>query len=406
MERQCLFRATHFESFSQLQQEVLNSFGAIAIPGVVIVACAWILRHYVDSLKMNGYLLLENRKRNLITERVRRYNLEHNMQIGTCETSPHKSHSERRSSGSEVQSQNVSAMTAPSVILQPVIRGTCGGSQGLVDCVPADHLVHIEGHELPVEARSVQLKQRVLCLDAASSTMKYVQVLSKEVNAAPEDGWLVITLSDGSKCTVTEDHPLAVVSSGNTFKAPQSCIRARDITPHEHYLPSLQLKQLPVQDVQRVTASEAAIPERATLKVHQPDRHSILIKSPQCTSCNFQAVGSADASPFESLSRRSFITFDDAEAFDSELLPHAPLKRSNSAPASVCGIPGKLTHAERKIGHVKSWSVYKEWQETWRKRGRNATDPVTPRADLSRSNFNTEFREWTTALKQTSKLAL
>eukprot|EP00931_Biecheleriopsis_adriatica_P112290 TRINITY_DN8689_c0_g1_i4.p1 TRINITY_DN8689_c0_g1~~TRINITY_DN8689_c0_g1_i4.p1 ORF type:complete len:376 (+),score=35.44 TRINITY_DN8689_c0_g1_i4:646-1773(+) len=362
------------------------------------------LRWQIDSVLKKMFLLVENQKRILIKERVLRCKAEFDSTKGFSHTDTRIP--ETCSSRFGCQSHSISAESAPSILLQSAhkeaLLRSCDGRSGagVTDCVPSNGLVYIEGYAQPVEVGTVMPDSRVLCLDSLTSTTRYVEVQSNVAKDATEDTWIVITLSDESKFTVTEDHPIGVGSRPDG--AQSSVVSAKDLVPDQHHVQSLQLRHLSVQGLERIKGSDAAIPQKATLTVRQPDRYHVLVRSSKSNAFNLHAVGSADASTTRANVKHGFLDFTTETEEDGEGPVDKSLKRSNSAPASLlfhhCSTV-QQSNKQKKILHAKAWPVYEQWQNLWKEHGRCPTDPVTPRLDQSKSDFQRDFDRWVTKLK-------
>eukprot|EP00931_Biecheleriopsis_adriatica_P112292 TRINITY_DN8689_c0_g1_i7.p1 TRINITY_DN8689_c0_g1~~TRINITY_DN8689_c0_g1_i7.p1 ORF type:complete len:374 (+),score=28.00 TRINITY_DN8689_c0_g1_i7:733-1854(+) len=361
------------------------------------------LRWQIDSVLKKMFLLVENQKRILIKERVLRCKAEFDSTKGFSHTDTRIP--ETCSSRFGCQSHSISAESAPSILLQSAhkeaLLRSCDGRSGagVADCVPSNDLVYIEGYAQPVEVGTVMPDSRVLCLDSLTSTTRYVEVQSNVAKDATEDTWIVITLSDESKFTVTEDHPIGVGSRPD--EAQRDIVSAKDLIPGQHHVGSLQLKHLSVQGLERIKGSDAAIPQKATLTVRQPDRYHVLVRSSKSNAFNLHAVGSADASTTRANVKHGFLDFTTETEEDDNGPVDKSLRRSISAPASFrCRSTAQPNNKQRKILHAKAWPVYEQWQTLWQEHGRCPTDPVTPRPDQSKSDFQRDYNRWIQKLKE------
>eukprot|EP00931_Biecheleriopsis_adriatica_P006463 TRINITY_DN107861_c0_g1_i1.p1 TRINITY_DN107861_c0_g1~~TRINITY_DN107861_c0_g1_i1.p1 ORF type:complete len:585 (-),score=64.48 TRINITY_DN107861_c0_g1_i1:114-1868(-) len=354
--------------------EMLQHWSVAGITSTLLLVLVLRLRWHIDSWKLHMLTILESQRRSLVEYRKLGCRAHNNTGQGK-------------------------SLKAPSVQLQSALPEAlpeaCRGPHGDADCVPANYNVCVEGKELPLEIGVVEAGQRILCLDSMSTVPKYVQVLSNSVeNAAEEDNWVAISLADGSKLVVSEEHPIRVTAGGSL----PECVRSKDVIASHHEVSSLEVKQLPVLEVRRMKASDAAVFQRASLRVAHPERFNVLVKAPECSSFKYQAVGSIDASPVTcEVDRCSMV-------FGSGMLQES-LRRTDSAPASLGLSPSGQTarpnpNKGRRLQDVKSSALYRDLQKLWSENGRSDSDPVTPRRNQSRRQFQKDVNDWVLALKQ------
>eukprot|EP00931_Biecheleriopsis_adriatica_P050629 TRINITY_DN29332_c0_g1_i1.p1 TRINITY_DN29332_c0_g1~~TRINITY_DN29332_c0_g1_i1.p1 ORF type:complete len:676 (+),score=117.90 TRINITY_DN29332_c0_g1_i1:49-2028(+) len=359
------------------------------------------VRQHTDEMQMQMLLLLEHQKRHLVKERVLRYEAEFKSEGAAGHQKPLEVDLGTCTSG--YQSLQFSAMSAPSVLAwHPQV---CAG--GGRDCLPASLLVSVEGSPGLVELLSVKPEQKVLCRDSLTSSLKFVKVEENRAKDVPADDWIDIFMADGSRVTVTEDHPMRV--SAPQSELFQQVLPASELVAGHHHLSVVKVIQTAITKVERVRTSQAttgreSLQTRCTLIVSQGERNSVLVADPSSTKTGFLAVGSADARTYQlGVKNSSLDAWETCEDSNEE----APLQRSNSAPALLESSQEKQGQKrwEKRIAFVKKKEHYQRWMAWWREHGRRDGDPLTPRYDQNKHRFEADYSSWMVALRSPPGLA-
>ncbi|CAK0846287.1 unnamed protein product [Prorocentrum cordatum] len=143
-------------------------------------------------------------------------------------------------------------------------------AQGM-DCLPLDAGVWVEGRAEPRALRDLEQGERVLCYDILGGSVRYAEVLEKQVDFR-EVPWVVVVLDDGTRLAMTADHP---VQPANRREA----VRAAELAPGSDRVVVHRVVTDPVRvrEVSRLPAARERPRGRAYLAVRQPDRHLVLV---------------------------------------------------------------------------------------------------------------------------------
>ncbi|CAK0890209.1 unnamed protein product [Prorocentrum cordatum] len=165
---------------------------------------------------------------------------------------------------------------------------------GALDCFQPSAAVWVSGEAEPVPVGRLVPGQRVLCFDSLGGSVKYAQV-SEVLADAEALEWVEVALADGTTLTMTSDHPVQPLGQHGRHLREKP-VPASSLVPLRDSVMVHRVATLPVA-VHSVTRREAtaAMRERVSVCVHQPDRYAILVVTGGGARASSMAVGSADA---------------------------------------------------------------------------------------------------------------
>jgi len=198
----------------------------------------------------------------------------------------------------------------------------CSSRDG--DCLPATAVAWVENCPVPLPLKSLLPGQRVLCYDNVGRGLTYAEITdSHPAQHSADADWIVVTLTDGTRLSMTADHPVTVSPSvEHSLEMSRQCIYAEELEADRDCLMVLKMVSTPVASVSRMEAAPASdqgnscMPgnEWITLTVEQPERHELFVAT--CNKLGLPgepiAVGSSDrvrssVSPSKVQVKNSFI---------------------------------------------------------------------------------------------------
>jgi len=137
-------------------------------------------------------------------------------------------------------------------------------------CLALDASVWVEGRAESCSVRDVERGQRVLCYDSLRQSITYAEVIEKRVDFV-EVPWVDVGLDDGTRLTLTADHPVQRASQGGA-------IRAADLSPGRDSVVVHWIAAAAVA-VKEVSRKPEAAGEwgRANFALRPPARHLALV---------------------------------------------------------------------------------------------------------------------------------
>jgi len=196
------------------------------------------------------------------------------------------------------QGSQGSPPSVPSMVLgAPAHLGRASSESGANDqatlcwgCLPLDASVAVEGRPDPCSLRDLERGQRVLCHDSLSQSVRYAEVLEKQVDVQ-EVPWVSVGLEDGTQLAMTADHPVQRANH-------REVVRAADLLPGRDSVVVHTVSTAPVivKEVARQQEAQGT-PGLACLAVRSPDRNLVLVADtgPQ-EDARSMAVSSGDVS--------------------------------------------------------------------------------------------------------------
>jgi hypothetical protein len=198
--------------------------------------------------------------------------------------------------------------SAPALLEYTKVVELVSGAQrcpaGGGDCLPLDAAVWVESKSTPAKLGSIQMGQKVLCYDHLSQGLKYAEVMEAVGRGTEGESeavdWIAVTLTDGSRLEMTRDHPVFPWSTSvepGVDDTMMAAVKAGDLKVQSHSLEILKVVPVPVKSIERLPPKVVGGrgPERVTISVQQPERHSLFVmpgNEPSHRSCGM-ALGSS-----------------------------------------------------------------------------------------------------------------
>jgi len=157
---------------------------------------------------------------------------------------------------------------------EPAVSEAARPGQGAVSQgpggLPLEASVWVEGQAGSCLLRDLGQGQRVLCYDTLGRSVRYAQVLEKQVKFLAA-AWINVGLDDGTQLAMTVDQPVQTADGGEV-------VRAADLSPGVDHVVVHRVATAPVavKEVSRQPEAGSAL-GWAHLAVQQPERHMVLV---------------------------------------------------------------------------------------------------------------------------------